>query len=200
MNSQIKGKFIVFEGIDGAGKSTQAKLLYQFFKKQKKKVFLTSEPTKGVIGKIVRIFLEKKEKLNALGLQLLFCADRAHHLEKIVFPYLKKGYYVISDRYFFSTIAYGLLEVRDFSWLYQLNRKFPLPDITFLLDLPVKEALNRIKKDRGKISFFEKEKFLKEARKNYLFLKKKFPNIILLDGQKSIFDIFEEVKKYLKLK
>ena len=200
MNSKKRGKFIVFEGIDGAGKSTQAKLLYQFLKKEKRKVILTSEPTKGPIGKTLFIFLGKKEKLNALGLQLLFCADRAYHLEKVVLPYLKKGYDVISDRYFFSTIAYGLLEIKDFSWLYRLNEKFILPDITFLLDLSEKESLKRIKKDRDKSSLFEKEKILKEVRKNYLFLRKKFPNIFLLDARKSISDVFKEVKEILRLK
>jgi len=202
MSSQIKGKFIVLEGVDGAGKSTQARLLYQFLKKERKKVFLTSEPTRGPIGKIFRLFLEKQEKLSALGLQLLFCADRAYHLERIVLPLLKKGYYVISDRYFFSTIAYGLLEIKDFHWLCQLNKNFILPDITFLLDLSEKEALKRVQERIGKkrrnFSIFEKEKILKAIRRNYLFLQKKFPRIFLIDGQKPIPEVFEQIKKFFE--
>ncbi|MGB9598359.1 MAG: dTMP kinase [Minisyncoccales bacterium] len=192
-----RGKFIVFEGIDGAGKSTQSQLLYRFLKEKRIKVFLTAEPTRGPVGQLIRFFLKKKKRVNRLALQLLFTADRADHLEKVILPLLKKGFWVISDRYFFSTISYGLLEIKDFSWLHQLNKKFPLPDLTFFIDLPEKEALKRIKKERKNLSLFEKEKFLKKTRRNYLYLKKRFERIFIINGQQSIPEVFDEIKKII---
>lgn len=197
IQKKIRGKFIVFEGIDGAGKTTQAKLLYEFLKEKNVPVVLTKEPTDGKIGRLLNYFLNKEEKINNYALQLLFTADRADHLEKVILPNLKKGKTIICDRYFFSTIAYGLLEINDFFWLKTLNKNFPVPHITFFLDLPVEESLKRIRKKRKYLSLFEKEKVLKKIRQNYLFLKNKFPGVKMINGQLSINEIFEIIKKIL---
>lgn len=197
--NNYQGKFIVIEGIDGSGKSTQAKKLYQWIKEHKKKVHLTSEPTSYLIGGLIRSQLIKDWKSSLECLQLLFAADRAYHLEKEIIPLLKKGYMVISDRYFLSTIAYGLLEIEDLNWLLEINRRFLLPDLTFILDLPSEEAIKRMKNERFFVNLFEEKKKLEKVRKNYKRLVKIIPKIKLINGNLSVEEVFSQIKKDLKL-
>jgi len=106
-----KGKFIVFEGLDGSGTTTQANLLFRYLKKQGKKVYLTGEPTRSLIGGLIEGQISGDWKSTPECLQLLFTADRAHHLEKGIIPLLKKGITVICTRYILSTLAYGSIDM-----------------------------------------------------------------------------------------
>lgn len=199
INNSYKGKFIVFEGIDGCGKSTQVKLLANYLKKKKKKILITDEPTKGPIGKLTRKALANKIKIDNLGLQMLFMADRAHHLQNEVIPYLKKGYIVICDRYAFSTIAYGGIKL-DINWFITANKFFLLPDFTFILKINPKQSLLRLKKSRSQLEIFEKIKILKRASINYQKISKVFNNCYLIDGEKSIEEVFNQIKKIIDQK
>ena len=96
------GKFIVVKGLDGAGTTSQIEFLAQYLKKEKKKVYLTREPTQYLIGGLIKSWLANDWKSTPECLQLLFTADRAYHLDKEIIPLLKKGITVISDRYFFN--------------------------------------------------------------------------------------------------
>ncbi len=189
-----RGKFIVFEGIDGAGLTTQANLLEKALKKAGYKVVLTKEPTNGLIGGLIRACLKNEWKTSLLSLQLLFAADRAHHLEKEILPALKKGKIVICDRYLLSTIAYGMISLEK-EWLKFINSKFLQPDLTILLDLSVEVSLKRIKLSRFGAELFEKKEELRKVRKNYLKLAKEFPNVYVVDASRSIEEVHEEVKK-----
>ncbi len=189
------GKFIVFDSLDGSGQSTQAKLLAETLNKVGKRTHITKEPTSYLIGGLIKSQLTHDWKSSQVCLQLLFCADRAYHLEKEVIPLLKRGINVISDRYFFSTLAYGNLEIKDLDWLIKINEKFLLPDITFFLKVSPKVCLQRIKKDRFEVTLFEKERILKKVWQNYEKLAKKFPNIFVIDGERSIEEVAKEIKK-----
>lgn len=191
----LEGKFIVFEGIDGAGSTTQSDLLFKYLKSKGKKVVYTCEPTDGPIGKLIRQALKHQLKFSWETLQLMYSADRADHLDKLILPSLKVGVSVISDRYFFSTFAYGELNL-DGKWLRQLSQNFPLPDITFLVDVPVGVAMKRIKTSRENKELYEKQKLLEKVRKNYLDLAKEF-KFVVLDGAKSKQEIAREVIKNL---
>jgi dTMP kinase len=190
-----KGKFIVFDSLDGAGNSTQVKLLADCLNKIGKRTHITKEPTSGLIGGLIKSQLTHDWKSSQICLQLLFSADRAYHLEKEVVPLLKKGINVISDRYFFSTMAYGNLEINDLDWLIEINKKFILPDLTFFLKVSPKICIERIKKDRFEITLFEKEKVLEKVWQNYEILAKKFQNIFLIDGERSVKEISKEIQK-----
>ena len=114
MQKPYPGKFIVFEGIDGAGKTTQSELLFDFLRQKKQKailehqgVHLTQEPTTNLIGGLIRSQLTHDWKSGPECLQLLFAADRMYHLAKEILPCLQKGMTVISDRYLYSSIAFG---------------------------------------------------------------------------------------------
>ena len=136
--------FIAFEGLDGSGSSTQSSRLAEKLEKSGRPTLLTKEPTGDTrIGKIIREILQHKWTVSPEGLQLLFSADRAEHLNNKIEPALKNGQVVITDRYFFSTIAYGAMEV-DFEWLKGLSKNFRIPDITFLFKLDPQECIKRI--------------------------------------------------------
>src|SRR3989338_8048368 len=93
------GKFLVIEGPDGSGSSTQVALIKKYLEQKGEKVLDTKEPTNNLIGGLIRGVLTGEWKLGSYGLQLLFCADRAHHLEREIMPALEKGWNFITDRY-----------------------------------------------------------------------------------------------------
>lgn len=186
-------RFIVFEGLDGSGQSTQVKLLCDALLKKGNEVIITKEPTgKPLIGSLVRQVLKKEIKVTPAALQLLFCADRSEHLAKIILPALKAGKWVISDRYFFSTIAYGQLDL-DFEWLIKLNEQFLKPDIVFLLKVRPEMCLARIDKARDKRQFFEDKEKLEKVWQGYEKLAKRFGSIKIIDGEKNIEEVHKEV-------
>jgi len=201
------GKFIVFEGLDGSGSTTQAGKLREWLNKTEKELVLgkptahlTKEPTNNIIGGLIRGQLTGDWKTRPECLQLLFAADRSHHLEKEVIPLLKDGATVISDRYFFSTIAYGATEINDKEWLAEINKPFLLPDLTFLIRVSPRVCLQRIKGDRFSVELFEKEEALARVWENYEELAKKFDNVYIVDGEKPIEEIFEELKSLVRSK
>lgn len=191
----MKGKFIVFEGIDGAGSTTQTNLLFEYLRSKNHKVVKTCEPTGGEIGQLIRRALRGELKFSWETLQLLYSADRADHLERVIRPALSGGSTVLSDRYFFSTYAYGELNL-DGKWLRTLSQNFPMPDATFLVDTPIDVALSRIDRTRGDKELFEKQEFLVKVRNNYLKLAREF-SFYVLDGTKPKGEIAEEVIRKL---
>jgi dTMP kinase len=195
----MKGKLIVFEGIDGAGLTTQAQLLEKRLKEKKYDVVLTKEPTNNLIGGIIRAALKKEWATSNRTLQLLFSADRAHHLEKEIIPALENGKIVISDRYFISTIAYGMIELEK-DWLKALNSKFLLPDIIFIIDVPVEVSIERIKASRFGFELFEEKKKLEKIRNNFLELSKEYKNCFVINGNRSIEEVHKEIVKIVEEK
>jgi len=197
LKNPYKGKFIVFEGLDGSGTTTQANLLFEYLKGQSKKVYLTGEPTRSLIGGLIEGQIAGDWESSPECLQLLFTADRAHHLEKEITPLLKKGITIICIRYILSTLAYGSIDIKDSQWLINLNKKFIWPDITFLLRVSPKTCIQRIKKERFHKELFEKEEKLKKVYKNYLKFAKKFKDIYIIDGEKPIKEVFVAIKEKL---
>jgi len=197
MKHHYPGKFIVFEGLDGTGTTTQLDLLQKYLKKKRIKAHFTREPTQYLIGGLIKSWLSNDWGSTPQCLQLLFTADRAYHLDKEIIPLLKKGIIVISDRYIFSTLAYGMLEIKDKGWLWELNKKFILPDITIFLDSSPEACIERIKKDRPSVELFEKKEKLEKVRQNYLEIFKKFKNVFIINGDKSIKEVFRDIKKVI---
>ena len=185
--------FIVFEGLDGSGSTTQAKLLAERLEKSGRATLLTKEPTDhSPIGKMIREILQHKWSTSAEGLQLLFCADRAEHLKNTIEPALNNHQIVICDRYFLSTLAYGGMNV-DIHWLKELNKFFIQPDLTFLLQLSPEKCLERIAGRGSDFELFEKKEKLEKIWSNYTHLAGEFPNTILLDADRSIDEISSEI-------
>jgi dTMP kinase len=197
-------KFITFEGIEGSGKSTQSKKLYEYFLAQKKEAILTREPGGTLAGEKIREILidEKVEKLEATTELLLNFAARFEHVEKLIKPALAQNKIVISDRFFDSTYAYqGSAFGLDENLIDEVKKitigNF-LPDITFLIDVPVESAFKRIDGRAGN-NRYEKLglEFHQKVRAGFLDLAKKNPRIKVIDGTKNIEEIFAEVLGYL---
>ena len=201
------GKFIVFEGLDGSGQSTQAKLLAEFLKNlpagrqgKKRQVLTTKEPTlDSAAGRIIRKVLDKKKKISPKKLQELYAQDRKVHLNGLIIPNLKIGKIVISDRYYFSSFAYGSIET-PLSCLLKLNNEFLMPDLIFFLDVKPETCLSRIKKRNREQTLFEEKFKLQKVYQNYKKILKKFKNVIIIDGEKNVKEVHRRIIKNLKLK
>jgi len=189
------GKFIVIEGLDGSGQTTQAKLLRDFFVKEGYKVILTKEPTlDSKAGKKIREVLDEKLKIEPAKLQELFSEDRKEHLENKISPALKERKIVISDRYFFSTFAYGVADGLDLDWLIKLNDNFLLPDLTFILKVGPQVCIQRIEKRGAEIKLFEKKEKLEKVWQTYAILPNRFENVYIVDGEKTKEEVFSQIK------
>ncbi len=175
------GFFITLEGIEGCGKTTQAKLLAEHLKGKGRHVVLTREPGGTAIGKRIReILLDPESKgINSRAELLLYFADRAQHVAQVIEPALAKGAVVICDRFTDATTAYqgfgrgvnlGLIAALNAAATHGLT-----PDMTLLLDLPVEQGLRRARKrngdnNQGREGRFEEEpdEFHEKVRQGYL--------------------------------
>ncbi len=192
--------FIAFEGIDGSGKGTQAKLLCSWLRDKGYSCHLTAEPTGSDVGKLIRSYL-MVEDADARAIALLFAADRSLHLRELL-PKLHSGSMVITERYFYSSLAYqGALGI-DFKWLESINSFAPEADVVFYLDLEPEEALDRItspnsfRRSREKESY-EKEEFLHKVREIYLRLAEERENFEVIDASRSIKEVQTDIRRRL---
>lgn len=190
--------FIVFEGIDGSGKSTQARLLADRFKKEGTDVVLTVEPSDGPIGRFIRALASRPEPEEE---SRLFTQDRRHHVEHVIKPALVEGKVVICDRYIYSSMAYQGARGLDPDRIFARNVSFAvLPDVVFLLEIPVEKALERISAGRsGKYSLFERRKDLEVVDAIYRSLSD--PAIIRIEAtftETRVHDLVVEALKGLK--
>lgn len=200
--NSYSGRFIVFDGLDGSGQSTQAKILVEYLNAQSTKhllghtgAYYTKEPTSSLIGGLIRGQLTHEWKSSAECLQLLFAADRAHHLEKDIIPLLERGVIVVCDRYLFSTIAFGFREIKDKGWLKEINKNFLLPDLTFFLRVSPKICMERIRRARFGITLYEKEDILQEVWLQYEKLAQEYQNVHIVDGERSVDSIAKEIQE-----
>jgi dTMP kinase len=204
-----KSFFICFEGVEGSGKSTQAKLLYEFIKKKiTKKVILTREPGGTLFSEKIRnLMLDKKTNISPLTEFFLLMAARNEHITSKINFYLKKNFIIICDRFFYSTLAYQhYLEGMDKKFIFSIQKKIfnkVHPDITFLIDLNKKESKVRINKRAKKTNRFDKlsSYHFNKIRNGFIKISKMYKNkIVLIKGNKSLNEIQNEINtKTLKI-
>ena len=189
--------FIVFEGIDGSGKSAQARLLANFFESRGVPFVLTREPSDGIVGRKLRSLVSRPEREEEAR---LFLEDRIDHVKAIISPAMNAGKHVICDRYYYSSAAYQGARGLDPVEILNKNRSVvPEPDVVFLLVVCVETALKRISQSRsGTFSVFEKQKDLEAVANIYCSFQD--PVIIRIDGERSMAQINAEVVSYLELK
>ena len=203
MLNEKKGKFIVFEGLDGSGKTLQmlktASFLFDNYKKYE--ILCAKEPTYMTkSGELIRKKLasDKDPKKEGKLFCELYVKDRAEHNKRLILPALKYGCIVLCDRYSHSTFAYQQAQGNvSFQEVLDKHRKYKIrrPDLTLIFDVPATVAIQRIQKGRQRNELFEKTHFLEEVRRNYLRLKKLLPgdNIIIIDGDAPVEEIFSKV-------
>lgn len=181
-----KGKFIVFEGIDGSGKSTQADRLVRYLKSKNIKAVVTNEPQSDrPVGMLIRQALKKQISFDEKTIALLFAADRLDHIQRIS-EKLDEGFWVVCDRYYFSSFAYNDTALNK-EWIISVNSEAMnalKADMTIFLDVPCDISLSRVSK-RGETEIFENTERQNRVRNNYLELFKRFKddeNIVVIDG------------------
>ena len=189
--------FIVFEGIDGTGKSTQVKLLAEAFRAKGREVILSKEPTDGPHGTRLRQSAETG-RLSAQEELDLFHLDRREHVEPLISPALARGAIVLLDRYYFSTMAYQGIRGFDPSEIRRINEKFaPLPDLVFILELNLDIALSRIGVRDGQANEFEQRDALQKCHDVFASLTDGF--VRRIDAEQSPTEVHGKILEYLEL-
>jgi dTMP kinase len=175
-----KGIFIVIEGLDGSGKTTQAGLL-AIKLSQKYNVLLTAEPSRGKIGTFIRQgCLYEEKRLPTEAEALLFAADRIEHIQKEVKPALDEGKLVICDRYVYSSLAYQGSAGLSLDWIETINARALQPDFSVFIDVDPECVLERLKRKKSVMETIETQR---KVRKVYLrFVEKS--ELIRVDGDK----------------
>jgi len=160
--------FVVFEGGDGSGTSTQLSMLLNRLKNTKKPViFPTFEPTDGQIGKLIRSALKKEVFFKPETLAMLFAADRNEHLygQDGILAHISHGELAVSDRYLLSSLVYQGIECGD-ELPQLLNSPFPAPELTIFFDIEPEIAIERMK-NRDSLEIYENREFQEKARQKY---------------------------------
>jgi len=189
-----KGILIVFEGIDGSGKSTQAEILMKMLQKKGFDVVYFQEPSKGKWGRKIKKKALHPDSLAPEEELDLFQKDRKENVEKNLKPALEKKRVVILDRYYYSTIAYQGAKGIEEKRIRKMNEEFAVqPDLVFILDIDPQKGLERIESRKKKYRLFEREEYLVKVREIFKSLKGK--NFIHINALKSKEEISKEIKE-----
>ena len=205
-NNRGNGIFITFEGIDGCGKTTQARYLSDYLRGKNIKFIMTREPGGTRVAEKIREILLNRDNIEITGRTelLLYLASRAQHTDEVIIPALKSGVWVISDRYSDSSVAYqgagrglGVESVRNMTLFATDGME---PDLTFFIDISPETAYLRMKK-QGKVFDrleSETENFMNEVRKGYYWIMENCRNrFFRIDGEKSPEKVWEDIKSIL---
>ena len=184
-----KGIFIVIEGLDGSGKTTQAILLADKLSKSHK-VLLTAEPSKGKIGTFIRnCCLYELTRLPTEAEALLFAADRIEHMQEELKPALDDGKIVLCDRYVYSTLAYQGSAGLSLDWIKTINARAIQPDFSLFLDVPPDRVLERLQRKKSVMETLETQQKVREIYLKYVDK----GELIRIDGDNSKEDVANEL-------
>ncbi len=175
-----KGVFIVIEGLDGSGKTTQANLLAKKLS-ENHKVLCTAEPSQGKIGSFIRNgCLYEEKRLPTEAEALLFAADRIEHMQNEIAPALAEGKIVICDRYIYSSLAYQGSVGLSLDWIKTINARALQPDFTLFIDVSPERVLERLQRKKSVMETLETQQKVREV---YLRFVEK-GELTLIDGDK----------------
>lgn len=193
-----KGVFICIEGLDGSGKTTQAKLLTKKLCEDGLNVVFTAEPSQGRIGKFIRKRLFEAKRMPVSVEALLFAADRIEHVENEVNPELMQGKIVVSDRYVYSSLAYQGSAGLSLDWIEQVNSNALKPDLSIFIDVAPEVVLERLKRKKSVMEILETQKKVRDIYLRYV----ENGQLRLIDGSKGKKEVSEvlytEVSLFLK--
>jgi dTMP kinase len=205
-----RGRFVVLEGLDGAGTTTQARLLAEALRGDGRTVHVTAEPSGGPVGALVRQVLTRRiaardgAAFDPAALALLFAADRLDHLSVEIAPKLAGGVDVVSDRFTLSSLAYQGLAVGDVAWVEALNARAAAPDVTIFLRVRPEVALRRREAASLDREIFEVSTFQRRVAASYERalerLREAGEQVVVLDGERPVpavaEAILEEVRRH----
>jgi len=194
-----RGRFIVFEGLDGSGKTTAIESLVPFLND----AYITREPSDGHVGQLIRKALTKQITLHPETFALLFAGDRYEHIQNEILPMLEKGRDVLCDRYYFSNLAYqgDVVDAEKILNFNSLATDCIRPDYVFFVDTPPDECLRRIQQGRECTEHFEKLDNLTSLQKLYNEAFERLEeqeNLIRIDGMQTPQAIVDAIYQHLK--
>jgi len=190
----MKGKLVSIEGIDGCGKTTHVRLLADWLRSRGHRVIVTDEPTGGVIGRVIKRALRGELKLPVAVEALLFAADRVQHIAELIRPALKAGKIVVTERYFYSSLAYQSARGLSMTWLEGINRAAIRPNLSILIDVPAEVALQRIKRSRRLDKFERDLQLQRRVRVNYLRIAR-LKGLKVVDGARPVDEVQADIRK-----
>lgn len=193
-----EGLFVAFEGLDGAGTTTQAeRAAAHVASETDREPALSAEPTDGPVGTQIRRCLEGEIDLDAEALALLFAADRLDHLDREIEPRLAEGAVVLVDRYSLSSFAYQHADGVAADWLRTINERARAPDVTIYLDVPPSVCVERLAADGRGADRFEREEALERVEAAYheaIETEREAGNDVrIVDGTRSEDDVASDV-------
>lgn len=199
----ILDRFIVIEGLDGAGTTTQLNMLSERLLKHGKQCYATCEPTKSPIGEMIRLALRRDLKITPRSLALLFAADRENHLYRTngIADHLKEGFFVACDRYLFSSLVYQSLDC-CIEYVTNLNITFPLPQSLIFIDTPIEQCQQRVS-TRRQHELFDDLDLQQNIRQTYQVVLDQFSGygvkICMVDGSRARTAVAEQIWQHLQL-
>jgi dTMP kinase len=184
-----KGVFIVIEGLDGSGKTTQANLLAERLQKTHN-VFFTAEPSHGKIGTFIRDdCLYENKRLPIEAEALLFAADRIEHVKNKIAPALAEGKIVVCDRYIYSSLAYQGSTGLSLDWIKTINARALQPDFSIFIDVSPEKVLERLQRKKSVMEILETQQKVREVYMKFV----EKGELILIDGDKPKGLVFAEL-------
>jgi len=187
----MKGTFVCIEGLDGCGKTTQAKLLVEKLQRSYSAMY-TAEPSEGKVGDFIRkSILYGEKRSTSLAEALLFAADRVEHVENEVLPALRQGKLVISDRYIYSSLAYQGAAGLSLEWIQSINQYALRPELAIFIDVDPRAVMQRLKPVK---SFMENLETQQRVRQIYLKFVEK-GDLTRIDGNKPKHLVAEELQR-----
>ena len=192
-----KGVFICVEGLDGCGKTTQAKLLVRRLRRSCDAVY-TAEPSSGKIGRFIKKHcLHGDKRVSGVVEALLFAADRFEHVQNAVLPALKRGLIVVSDRYVYSSLAYQGATGLELEWIERINERAVRPDLAIFIDVEPETVVQRLKPRKSVMENLETQKKVREVYVKFV----EKGELVRVDGNKSkaevAADLAEVVQRFL---
>jgi dTMP kinase len=193
-----KGSFVCIEGLDGCGKTTQAKLLARRLKETYRALY-TAEPSDGRIGSFIKQYcLNAQRRLSSIVEALLFAADRFEHVENVVLPGINEGRLVISDRYVYSSLAYQGAAGLDLAWIEKINEHAIRPDLAVFIDVSPEAVVERLKRRRSVMENLDTQRTVRQVYLSFV----KEGKLVMIDGnaskQKVADDILRVVLEFLE--
>jgi dTMP kinase len=185
-----RGFFICVEGLDGCGKTTQAKILVRKLQRMGYNTVYTAEPSHGKIGRFIkRYYLYRGKRVSSIVEALLFAADRYEHVENEIIPALKDGKIVVSDRYMYSSLAYQGAVGLSLDWIRKINEHAVTPNLAIFIDVEPDTVIKRLKPKKSVMENLETQRKVREVYLKFV----ENGELVRVNGNKSKNEVAGEI-------